>query len=157
MSEILLGVAQLAIAVAGFSGLLYYFGNTEEFSSVVQLRLDGLISYTAAAAVFSLIGLLLHINVDEVLAAVISSGFWFAWTAYYWIRKWSLTIEATRAAGTSKALSALLFVSAIIGTLQLMNIFHFQTMEIFVVAPVFSLGVAITLFLRNLGDLRRDS
>ena len=36
-------------AVAGFSGLLFYFGKNEEFNFVIQSRLTGLITNTASS------------------------------------------------------------------------------------------------------------
>jgi hypothetical protein len=154
MSEILLGIAQLAVAVAGFSGLLFYFGKTDEFDITIQTRLGGLITQTSSAAMFSLLALAMYENVEEFLAVVVSSSLWIGWTGYSWIGNVSASMEAARNAGTTKALYVTWAIFCIAVLLQMLNVFCVQTIQLFIVAPIFSLALAIVLFLRILGDLR---
>jgi hypothetical protein len=153
MSEILLGIAQLAIAIAGFAGLIFYFAGTKSFSATNTIRLKSLLGGALSAAFHSMIALMLIRNFDESTAAISASSFWLVLTGGTFIAGVKETFEASRHAGSLKTLYAVWALLSAVVVILAMNIVQFQSMNTYIIAPIYSILMSTFMFVRIAGEL----
>lgn len=155
MNETLLGIAQLNVAIAGFSGLILLLQNSDELSIVNRNRFRVMIRGSLSAAIACAVALALLENLSANHAAMISSVIYLLIIIFNVVsgigsREAPVQEEST--------LSGRLFFGGMMICnvfVQAANLFLFQNMEIFLIGPVIALVMAALLFLRLLSDISR--
>lgn len=77
-AEILIGITEVAVALAGFTGVVVVFGSRSEgnWHAGDRLRLGFLLEASLTAGAFSLLALILYTSIDEAMAWRICSAVW---------------------------------------------------------------------------------
>jgi len=151
--ELLIGLAEIAIALAGFTGVVVAFGSRSEGSwhPGDRLRLVFLLEASLTAAGFSLLALLAHAAIDDPQRGwALMSGLWAAYMT------WSLWASHTRIQDNSDAHGDIdKIANRLIGTLfgalvvvQVVNAAWWQVFPPFLAAVMLNLAGAAMQFAR---------
>jgi len=159
--ELLVGIAEIAIALAGFTGVVVAFGSRSHGSwhPGDRLRLAFLLEASLTAAGFSLLALLvLSIYPDEPFTWALLSG---AWAAYM---TWSLWASHRKIDQNSDAhgdidkianrLTGMLFWALVI--LQIVNLVLWRELSPFLAAVMLNLAGAAMQFARLIRSAFRE-
>ncbi len=151
--ELLIGIAEIAVALAGFTGVVVAFGSRSQgsWNPGDRLRLAFLLEASLTAAGFSLLALLaLAVTNDEPLIWSVLSGVWILFTAgSLWTSHRRFKDNAEVRDGADRLANGIvttLFYSLII--LQLANIVLWQQFSPFLAAIFLNLAGAAMQFAR---------
>ncbi len=151
--ELLIGFAEIAIAMAGFSGVVVAFGSRSQgaWHPGDRLRLAFLLEASLTAAGFSLLALLFLSAIgDTALTWCLLSILWFVFTAFsLWYSRTRIRSSLTEHDDVDQVANRVttsLFVAMMV--LQIMNVVVWQQIPAFLAAVVLNLCGAAMQFSR---------
>lgn len=152
-SELLIGIAEIAVALAGFTGVVVVFGSRKDgtWHPGDRLRLGFLLEASLTAGGFSLLSLILFHSLKSAGAAWVVTGvIWAAFMAYslYSSRR-QIQIDQDAHGDVDRIANkivSLIFVSLIV--LQIANIFMWQEFAPLLAALTFNIAGAAMQFAR---------
>jgi hypothetical protein len=151
--ELLIGIAEIATALAGFTGVVVAFGSRSQgaWHPGDRLRLIFLLEASLTAAGFALLGLLvLSAMTNQSLAWSMLSGLWAIATAIsLWVSRTRIRTNLDAHDDVDKIanrITTLLFVSFAI--IQILNIVFWQQFPPFLAALILNLAGAAMQFTR---------
>jgi len=159
--ELLVGIAEIATALAGFTGVVVAFGSRSQGSwhPGDRLRLGFLLEASLTAGGFSLLALLLLSLLDERnVAWPIMSGLWFVYMCFSLWSSHRRISENSDEHGDVDRIANRLIASAFIAfmILQLFNVFLWQTLWPFLAALILNLAGAAMQFARLIRSAFRN-
>jgi hypothetical protein len=149
---VLSGAIEVAIAIAGFSGIVAVFGrDTGDWSNADRLLLRMLLTASASASIFSFLPfVLLEAGIDQTLCWKSASGALIAWTfgvAIYRYRQLKKVGVSAPEMWSSRSISLLGVVTIL---LQILNVAAYGEAWMYLIGVLFQLAVAFGTFVRLL-------
>ena len=159
--ELLIGIAEIATALAGFTGVVVAFGSRSEgtWHPGDRLRLGFLLEASLTAGGFALLALLLIATLDDhALAWQILSGSWFVFMSFsLWRSRQGIRANLDDHGDVDRlanGLTATCFL--VLMALQLFNLTLLQEMWPFLAALVLNLAGAAMQFARLIRSAFRN-
>ena len=151
--EVLVGLAEIAVALAGFTGVVVVFGSRSEGSwhPGDKLRLGFLLEASLTAGGFSLLALLLYSSLSETAAAWSIAS--FSWALYmvfslYWSRL-RIQENLSHHADVDRVANVLVFsVFVALVVIQLINALYWQQFGPLLAGLIVNLAGAAMQFAR---------
>ena len=153
LTELLIGIAEIAIAMAGFTGVVVAFGSRSQgtWHPGDRLRLAFLLEASRTAAGFALGALLLYTMLGDVSSTWrLSSAAWVLGTAIsLWRSHRNIRINLDVHDDIDKVANLLTTTSFILlGLLQVVNVVHWHSFAPFLAAVLLNLAGAAMQFAR---------
>ena len=159
--ELLIGIAEIATALAGFTGVVVAFGSRSEgtWHPGDRLRLGFLLEASLTAGGFALLALLLIASLDDqTLSWQLLSASWFIFMSYsLWRSRQQIRTNLDDHGDVDRIanrLTATCFL--ILMALQLVNVLLLQTMWPFLGAVILNLAGAAMQFARLIRSAFRN-
>ena len=159
--ELLIGIAEIATALAGFTGVVVAFGSRAEgaWHPGDRLRLGFLLEASLTAGGFSLLALLLFSILDQQpLTWCLLSALWLGFMSFsLWNSRRRIRENAERHGDVDRVanrLTASCFLSLML--LQLLNLFLWQALWPFLGAVILNLAGAAMQFARLIRSAFKD-
>jgi hypothetical protein len=148
--DLLVTAAQVAVGLAGFTGVASALGNRATDTDVQRLRLMGLLSYSLLAAAFSVLPLVLSaMSIGETFLWQIASAIYLAVSLSRLLPAWRRALPVARASQGSWYLVPSLLVAP--NVFLFLGVFGFATpspISCYVLAVYLHLVLSGLLFLR---------
>lgn len=159
--ELLIGIAEIAVALAGFTGIVVAFGSRSQgaWHPGDRLRLVFLLEASLTAAAFALLALLaVFSGISEPLAWSLLSGLWAAYMVWsLWMSRRRINLNQDEHGDVDKVanrLTGLLFALLIL--LQVANVLWWQQFYLFLAAILLNLAGAAMQFARLIRSAFHD-
>jgi hypothetical protein len=159
--ELLIGIAEIATALAGFTGVVVAFGSRSEgaWHPGDRLRLGFLLEASLTAGGFSLLALLLLSLLDDrAITWTIISGLWFIFMCFsLWFSHRRIDRNSDAHGDVDRIANRLTAGSFMaVMALQLVNIFLWHTLWPVLAAVILNLAGAAMQFARLIRSAFRD-
>lgn len=159
--EVLIGIAELAVALAGFTGVVVAFGSRQvgTWHPGDKLRLAFLLEASLTAGGFALLSLLLYTNFDdESKAWAVASGSWVLYMLFSLYRSRELIVENLEHHDDVdiRANHLVFTFFALVMALQLANVLLWQQFGPLLAAIVLNLAGAAMQFVRLIRAAYRE-
>jgi hypothetical protein len=159
--ELLIGIAQIATALAGFTGVVVAFGSRSQgaWHPGDRLRLGFLLEASLTAGGFSLLALLLlSWLADHALTWAIVSGFWFVFMGFsLWLSHRRISENADAHGDVDRIANRLTAGGFIVVMgVQVANVLVWQALWPFLLAVTMNLAGAAMQFARLIRSAFRD-